>query len=131
MTAADAMGPPLLDRAPGEALSRLDGKGDDAIDFYIVDASMWREGTLRSAAGVAGLTVKSPPGPAAKSSAFVLLPVTVVEAANKFHTSAIHELFHVLQFAHNAVLTGSQLVVCRGERPLGGSAFRQGACAVE
>ena len=109
MTAADAMGPPLLDRAPGEVLTRQDFKGDDAIDFYLVAANVWREGQSFSADGVAGKTVKSPivGGSAAKASAFVLLPVDIVKSANRFHTSAIHEFFHVLQFAHNAVLTGS------------------------
>ena len=112
MTAATAMGEPILDRAADEPIDRKDGKGDEAIDFYIVDSNIWREGESRSADGVAGKAVRSrvigTGGAGLRSSGFVLLPRTVVESANRLHTSAIHEFFHVLQFAHNYSLSGSE-----------------------
>ena len=87
MTAADAMGPALFNQAPGEALSRVDGKGDDAIDFYLVDASIWREGTLKALPSVQPDRMKWDPGPAAESRWRSALAVTVVEAARRVSTT--------------------------------------------
>jgi hypothetical protein len=119
MTAPDAMGPPILDNAAvgqpglcsgdGSQPDCDDGRADDAIDVYIVDSPIWRESDFHSTGEYAGVTIPSPLGQfgLSKSSAFLLLPFDVVQQANKFHTTAIHELFHVLQYAHNRPLTDS------------------------
>jgi len=111
MTAPNAMGSPLADRGTNEALTD-DGKGDDAIDVYLVDTVVFREGYPYGVKedGVAGATIGStvPGAGLARTSAFILLPAGLVNVENKFHSTAVHEFFHVLQYAHNAPLTDSK-----------------------
>ncbi|HVR18553.1 MAG TPA: hypothetical protein VMS65_02615, partial [Polyangiaceae bacterium] len=75
--------------------------GDAAIDFYIVDpgGSVVRRGDSFVPAGL-GSTFSDFPEVGNGASAFVLLPRSLLYAS-RFHTTVIHEFFHVLQKAHN------------------------------
>lgn len=85
------MRPPVADR---------DG-GDDAIDFYVIDpdASIYRADGWRRPLGYA-TTVRDEPMTSKTSSAFVLVPRSLFYMS-RFHTTLIHEFFHVLQKAYN------------------------------
>jgi hypothetical protein len=92
------MGTPLLD---------LEG-GDNAIDLYIVDDGSYvyrQEGNFRPKGY--GTTywdyAETPAGNG--SSGFVILPRSLLYTS-RFHTTVIHEFFHVLQKAHNAEFSG-------------------------
>lgn len=105
-------GNPLPDRGPNDPPNALDGKGDASIDIYVL-----RDGQAVSRPGCPcavdgddhGETDSSPapgnPGLQTQKSAFIMLRQSVVATPGLFHTTAIHELSHVLQYGRNAVLT--------------------------
>jgi hypothetical protein len=81
-------------------ISDVEG-GDPAIDFYIVDpgwAVVRRRNSFRP--GGLGSTFSDNPEIEKGSSAFVLLPRFLLYTS-RFHTTVIHEFFHVLQKAYN------------------------------
>jgi hypothetical protein len=89
----------------GTPLPDLDG-GDDAIDFYLVNDgnSVFRRGGNWRPIGLGTTYDDEAAGPVAGShanSAFVTLTRSVAYGP-RFHTTLIHEFFHVLQKAHNA-----------------------------
>ena len=114
------MGPPLLD---GDTILDQNGKditdngGDDAIDVYIVNSySLTRNGKLINTVEVGkALGFARPDSPCSlnaagkqKCSGYFVLPAA--HAGSAFQRSTIiHEFFHVLQFAHNAELSGGWL----------------------
>jgi hypothetical protein len=81
-------------------ISDVEG-GDPAIDFYIVDpgVSVVRRGASFAPGGL-GSTFSDNPEIDRGSSAFVLLPRFLLYTS-RFHTTVIHEFFHVLQKAYN------------------------------
>ncbi len=85
----------------GEPIYDIEG-GDNAIDVYIVD---WLSSVHRSGNDFApkwfGSTFGDFPRIGKKTSGFILIPRSLLHS-NRFHTSVIHEFFHVLQYAHNA-----------------------------
>lgn len=89
------MGAPILDQEGG----------DDAIDFYILDsgAYVFRRNDSFEAQGL-GSTYSDFPEVNNGASAFVTLPrfLTYIQ---RFHTTVIHEFFHVLQKRHNHQFT--------------------------
>jgi hypothetical protein len=96
---------PIPDLAAGGPFDRHNDKGDDAIDVYIV----YPQGQVpRSVGGEAvefddsnlGETWRS--GGGVQTSAFIVLPATLVVEPKSVHSTIIHEFFHVLQYAHNA-----------------------------
>lgn len=91
----DVLGPPRSDLAEG---------GDGAIDFYIVhdSGSVRRRGKDFTPKGNA-VTYNSLPIVGTGASAFVLLPRSTLTQRTA-HTTIIHDFFHVLQNAHNALL---------------------------
>jgi hypothetical protein len=81
-------------------ISDVEG-GDPAIDFYIVDPGVSivrRRQSFRP--GGLGSTFSDDPELEKGSSAFVLLPRFLLYTS-RFHTTVIHEFFHVLQKAYN------------------------------
>ncbi|WHZ27093.1 MAG: hypothetical protein OJF51_001889 [Nitrospira sp.] len=85
------MGPPLLDQ---------DG-GDDAIDFYILGSSDYVFRRNKEFLAVAmGVTYSDSPEEDNSSSGFVILQRDLANTPS-FHSTIIHEFFHVLQTRHN------------------------------
>ena len=76
--------------------------GDDAIDVYVVpsNADAPREEGGYAIEGVRGVAIQQPPYAGRTSSGYVMLPRWRLAEDDHFLT-IIHELFHVLQFAHN------------------------------
>ncbi|MEP7301479.1 MAG: hypothetical protein ABI699_08110 [Caldimonas sp.] len=76
--------------------------GDDAIDVYVVpeSADAPRELGDYVVERVRGVAVQQPPFVGPTSSGYVMLPRSRLAQPDYFFT-VIHELFHVLQFAHN------------------------------
>ncbi|HET9061801.1 MAG TPA: hypothetical protein VFO62_00795, partial [Candidatus Binatia bacterium] len=110
------MGPPKPDNAAGDAnVDPANGVGDEAIDIYLVDdLAPLRNGEQNSLGGNAGLAPSAPayaavvnPDDFRKSSGYVLLPQSDLWKKGKFQSSLAHELMHVLQFAHNAMIVTS------------------------
>jgi hypothetical protein len=83
------------------------GSPDDTIDIFLVEplGSVWRDG-FRSgiSKGALHTTVAAPPEIALRSSAYVILARSDVPNRT-FKSSVAHELFHVLQSAHNNEIT--------------------------
>ena len=80
--------------------------GDDAIDVYVVpeNADAPRELGDYRIEGVRGVAPQQPPFAGRTSSGYVMLPSSRLAEPDYFFT-VIHELFHVLQFAHNYQIT--------------------------
>ena len=88
------MGEPVLDDLHGD------------IDIYIVDwMSSVHRGEDRTARGFAS-TFSDVPAVGNASSGFILIPRSTV-VSKRFHTTVIHEFFHVLQKAHNNNISNS------------------------
>jgi hypothetical protein len=85
------MGEPILDQEGG----------DNAIDFYILDTGsyVFRRNDNFDAQGL-GSTYSDFPEVNNGASAFVTLP-RFLAYIQRFHTTVIHEFFHVLQKRHN------------------------------
>lgn len=82
-----------------------DEGGDDAIDIYLVDWCVVRDGEcLPSLAGVLGTARTAPPytGDPGTSSGFIWLPRTLLRDPAELRRTVVHEIFHALQFAHQA-----------------------------
>lgn len=101
----ELMGEPILD-AGG-----LDEGGDGSIDIYLVDTfgSVTRGDVEQRVIDASGTAIPAPPFVGNASSAYIILP-RFVTSSPEFHLVVIHELFHVLQFAHN-ILGLSNLMV--------------------
>jgi hypothetical protein len=97
------MGPPLPDVPAGTPVNPADGVGDETIDIYVlfpgdVVARLGQSyGGIAHAYGWAQTWNEQSGG---RSSGFISIPVTTLLSAS-FHVTAAHELFHVLQYAHN------------------------------
>jgi hypothetical protein len=90
------MGPPVPDAGgPDEG-------GDPAIDFYLLapGQSVLRDGETQEIVGVIAQAMPSPPYNEPRASGFVLLNRNDIRKA-AFRGFVAHELFHVLQNAHN------------------------------
>ena len=97
------MGAPKPDRAPNEAIDAADGVGDEAIDIYLVmaDSVVKRLKNYTNVARALGWATPWRPEAADRQrSGFISLPWTTVMHP-LFHSTLMHEFFHVLQFAHN------------------------------
>lgn len=97
----------VVDKAYGKMVDNMgpakpDLWADDAIDVYVVPdtADAPREGGDYAIEGVRGVAWPQPPYAGSTSSGYVMLPSWRV-AQNDYFLTVIHELFHVLQFAHN------------------------------
>lgn len=101
----DLMGPPIPDETdvtPGVA-------DDDNIDIYILPAgwmSPYRDGSpyldgVTLGAGIAALTVPTAPRTGGTSSAYIVLGDYALETPEVLAGNLVHEIFHVLQFAHH------------------------------
>lgn len=79
--------------------------GDDAIDFYVVpeDADAPRESGNYRVERVRGVAHTQPPYAGRTSSGYAMVSRARMAQRDYFFT-VIHELFHVLQFAHNRTL---------------------------
>jgi hypothetical protein len=93
------MGQPTLDAPVGGVVNPADGVGDEAIDIY-----MTFPGDVVQRLSESHVSVKHAFGWASLwgvSSGYITMPI---QYADEFALTAIHELFHVLQFKHNATL---------------------------
>lgn len=94
----------------GEPIYDIEG-GDNAIDVYIVD---WLSSVHRRGNDFApkwfGSTFGDFPRIGKKTSGFILIPRSLLHST-RFHTSVIHEFFHVLQYAHNAEINQPRIGV--------------------
>lgn len=81
--------------------------GDDAIDFYVVppNADTPREGGDFVVERASGITFTQPPFVGRTSSGYSMMSRSEMAKSN-YHLTVIHELFHVLQLAHNRHLGG-------------------------
>jgi len=83
--------------------------GDEAIDFYIVDPGASVHRREESFAPVAlGSTYDDYPEVNSGSSGFVTLPRSLVYTS-RFHSTVIHEFFHVLEKAYNHLYSVREL----------------------
>jgi hypothetical protein len=89
----DLMGPPRPDAGGATA------GGDDAIDVYLVPPGQ-RARNVTIGAGAFAAAWSAAPKVGNKASGFILVPRNVLRT-NRFKLSFAHEVFHVLQFAHN------------------------------
>jgi hypothetical protein len=89
-----------MTRTMTDPIGDLEG-GDPFIDFYIVDpgVSIVRRGASFAPAGL-GSTYSDYPEIGKGASAFVTLPRSLLYMS-RFHSTVIHEFFHVLQKAYN------------------------------
>jgi hypothetical protein len=91
------MGEPLPDDGTG---------GDSRMDIYLVSGAAQcvpgRDPCYRLRADEAGRAVPTGPDDGARTSAFLVLPRSVVATPQLLSTLLAHEFFHALQFAHNA-----------------------------
>ncbi len=100
----------VVDKAYG-AMTQLMGPavpdeyGDDAIDVYIVplNADAPRARGSYAVEGVRGVEIAQPPFVNGTSSGYLMLPTWRL-AEQDYQLTLIHELFHVLQDAHNSRL---------------------------
>lgn len=97
---ADSMGPAIPDLW-----------GDSAIDVYVVpdSADAPREDGNFEIERYRGVAITQPPYAGRTSSGYVMLPRWRLALSDYFFT-VIHELFHVLQYAHNRTLVGHWFV---------------------
>ena len=92
----DVMGEPRPDDGTG---------GDSRMDIYLVGPAQCvpeRDPCYRLRADEAGRAVPTGPNDGARTSAFLVLPRSVVATPQLLSTLLAHEFFHALQFAHNA-----------------------------
>jgi hypothetical protein len=96
----------VVDRAYGQMVAlmgpaKADEYGDDAIDVYAVPpgADPLRQYGDYAVEAVRGVAPPQPPYRGSTSSGYVMLPTYHLEEIN-YQLTVIHELFHVLQFAH-------------------------------
>ena len=85
--------------------AKADLLGNDAIDVYVVppNANAPREDGDYSLEKIRGVTIPTPPFVKDTSSAYVMMPTRLL-AESQYPFTLIHELFHVLQFAHSTAL---------------------------
>ncbi len=94
------MGQPLPDDGTG---------GDSSIDVYLVDSTSQcapdRSPCATLPANAAGAAIEAPAAPGHEkplaTSAFLILPRSLVADPRVLKLELIHELFHALEFAHN------------------------------
>jgi hypothetical protein len=101
----------VVDKAYGQMAAlmgpaREDQYGDEAIDVYVVPpaANVPRSGGDYAIEGVRGVTHPQPPFEGRTCSGHVMLPTWRLAQVD-YELTVIHELFHVLQFAHNCRLS--------------------------
>ncbi|MDP1827769.1 MAG: hypothetical protein Q8L48_31135 [Archangium sp.] len=103
----------VVDAAWGPMVSRMgmgpakdDQTGDEAIDVYVVPpgANAPRARGDYAIEGVRGAAFPQPPYAGGTCSGYVMLPTWRL-ALRDYQLTVIHELFHVLQFAHMYQLT--------------------------
>ena len=91
---------------------QLDLEGDDnAIDIYVVDDGryVYRQDDNFRPKGLGTTYFADAETPVGKGkSAFVTLPRSLIYTS-RFHNTVIHEFFHVLQKAHNAVFSSKEV----------------------
>lgn len=83
------------------------GGGDPAIDIYLVDPldeSFYAGRHHEITNGAIAVTRPAPPYPHRAASGYISLPRTAVHTIG-YRSTVIHEIFHVLQFAHNWIIT--------------------------
>ena len=97
----------VVDKAYGKMVelmgpAKADLYGDEAIDIYVVPpaADVPRASGDYAIEGVRGVAPAQPPFVGRTSSGYVMLPTWRL-AERDYQLTVIHELFHVLQFAHN------------------------------
>ena len=80
--------------------------GDSMMDIYLVDGAAecvpGRDTCYRLRADEGGRAVPTGPNDGARTSAFLVLPRSVIAEPQVLSTLLAHEFFHALQFAHNA-----------------------------
>ena len=101
---------PKPDLEAGAVVSRHNDNGDAAIDIYI----LYPQGQIprdqdgdRAVFDTNALAATYGDGGGFQTSAFVVYPASTLIAEGTAHVTAIHEFFHVLQFAHAAQVVGT------------------------
>ncbi len=102
----------VVDKAYGRMVALMgpavpDEYGDDAIDVYVVPATADapRRGGDYEVEGVRGVCIAQKPFAGRTSSAYVMLPTWRLSEPD-YQLTVIHELFHVLQYAHDWKVRG-------------------------
>ena len=113
----DTMWPAMTDLmgVPRPDAGGPDEGGDDAIDVYLVQGSITRGGEVHDAATIIGLGLRAyaKQSPSFEtnsfgcsiSSGYIIMPRSAA-LGEGMHGTLSHELFHVLQFAHNGDVLG-------------------------
>lgn len=105
ISVVDAAWEPMVTRM-GMGPAKADLYGDDAIDVFVVPpgADAPRARGNYAIEGVRGAAFPQPPFAGRTCSGYVMLPTWRL-ALRDYQLTVIHELFHVLQFAHTYQLT--------------------------
>jgi hypothetical protein len=95
------MGAPI----PDDPATDSDPRADEAIDIYVLPAG-WMGPVRAGEAGSAGFgdTISVAPYHGVTASAYVLMAADHLADRPLFERMLVHEMFHVLQYAHNARL---------------------------